>query len=74
IDERDAAVAALREAGMEAQIAGTRVEVNTSPEKASDITRFLAAKGLYLNELRAPERSLEEVFFELTQEEADATD
>jgi len=43
-----------------------RVEVE--PQRAAEINRELVQAGVDVSELRAAERSLEEIFFELTEE------
>jgi ABC-2 type transport system ATP-binding protein len=68
-------VAALAEAGIDAEIAGDHLRVDLPPEDAEMVTRALVRKRLYLTELRPEEISLEAVFLELTGEHSveDAT-
>jgi ABC-type multidrug transport system ATPase subunit len=46
-----------------------RLIVAAAPDRASDLTRVLAEKGLYLSELRPREQSLEQYFLDVTGEE-----
>jgi ABC-2 type transport system ATP-binding protein len=64
----DAGLAALREAGIEAQADSGAIRVTMPVAGAATITEILAARGLYLSELRPEEISLETVFLELTEE------
>jgi ABC-2 type transport system ATP-binding protein len=67
----DAGLAALRDAGIEAQADNGAIRVTMPVAAAATITETLAARGLYLSELRPEEISLETVFLELTEEPRD---
>jgi hypothetical protein len=58
--------AILTDAGFEAVAENDRVIVSGTPEDGARITQALAAKKIYLSELRPLEVSLEDVFLELT--------
>lgn len=60
------AAAALRKEGFDAEVAGEMVRVAIDPADAALITKTLAAKRIYLSELRADEADLERVFLDLT--------
>jgi ABC-2 type transport system ATP-binding protein len=64
--ETDPALAALRDAGLEAAPSGASIRVQLDPAESPRVTRVLAERGLYLAELRPDEASLEDVFLELT--------
>jgi len=65
--ERTASV--LRAHGMDVEHDGHgHLLVAVAPQGAHEVTRLLAGEGIYLAELTPVERSLEEVFFELTGE------
>jgi ABC-2 type transport system ATP-binding protein len=66
----DAAGRLLSRAGVEWTPDGERLRVAIEPGRAEDVTRILAAGGVYLSELRADEADLETVFLELTSGEA----
>ncbi|MBF6599976.1 MAG: ABC transporter ATP-binding protein [Dehalococcoidia bacterium] len=51
---------------------GDRLTVEAPPERAADVSRALAERGIYLRELRAQENRLEDVFLHVTGEAADA--
>ncbi|MFA5890071.1 MAG: ABC transporter ATP-binding protein [Actinomycetota bacterium] len=64
----------LRDAGFDARTepdGGIRVEI--APERAADITRALAARDMFVSELRPIEASLESVFLDLTKDADPAT-
>jgi ABC-2 type transport system ATP-binding protein len=69
VGERDRAVQVLADAGIAAQAAGDVLKVALSPEEAERVTRTLAARELYVSELRPDAVDLETVFLELTKEE-----
>jgi ABC-2 type transport system ATP-binding protein len=71
VSNLDAARDALAEAGIDAAIVDNRLQVAHSPSDAARITEILAAKGLYVNEIRHERPSLESVFFGLTSPDAD---
>jgi ABC-2 type transport system ATP-binding protein len=66
-----AAHGALAEAGIDAVIADNHLQVAHAPSDAARVTEILAAKGLYVNEIRHERPSLESVFFGLTWPDAD---
>ncbi|MBV9952471.1 MAG: ABC transporter ATP-binding protein [Acidimicrobiia bacterium] len=66
---QERAVSTLRAHGLEVERDGHGgLLVAVSPSRAQDVTRVLAEEHIYLAELTPIERSLEEVFFELTGE------
>jgi ABC-2 type transport system ATP-binding protein len=67
----EAGLAALRDAGIEAQTDAGLIRVAIPVARSATITEILAARGLYLSELRPEEISLETVFLELTEEPRD---
>jgi ABC-2 type transport system ATP-binding protein len=64
----DEGLAALREAGIEAELRDGYLRVDLPPSEAEAVTRALVRRDLYLTELRPEEVSLETVFLELTGE------
>ena len=60
------ALNALQEAGIEATAGDGFLRVALPASQAERVTRTLAARGLYLSELRPEEVSLETVFLDLT--------
>lgn len=68
IDDRDAAITALTDAGIEAHPRSVpreiAVEIDTA--RSSDVTRALAERGLYLSGLRTNSATLETAFLNLT--------
>ncbi|MDQ3757961.1 MAG: ABC transporter ATP-binding protein [Actinomycetota bacterium] len=68
VDDIDAGVAALVEAGMPARRDGDALLVDVAPAEAGRVTQALAKKRLWVTELRPVEASLEDVFLELTGE------
>jgi ABC-2 type transport system ATP-binding protein len=73
LDDLDAGLNALREAGMSAALEDGAIRVELPATEAVQISQSLAERGLYLTELRADEGDLESVFLRLTQEEGEAT-
>jgi ABC-2 type transport system ATP-binding protein len=61
-----AGCAALRNAGMTADIDGDHLQVAIDPAESERVSRVLGGAGLWVRELRPVRRSLEELFFELT--------
>jgi ABC-2 type transport system ATP-binding protein len=59
---------ALNAAGIAAAILDGRLRAEISPEEGADVSRALAAHGLFPSELRADEVDLETVFLELTKD------
>jgi len=66
IDNPEAAVAVLRRVGMTADLTPGGLRV-TGADRPSDITRALAAQGLYVDRLLPVHLDLESVFLQLTQ-------
>jgi len=60
-------LAALRAAGLPADIDGDHLRVDLPASEAPRVTEVLARQSLYLSELRPEEVSLEDVFLELTR-------
>lgn len=74
LDDLEGGLATLHEAGIEAILDGGVIRVVLPPSEAAMVTKTLAAKSLYLTELRTDEISLETVFLELTgQQEPEAS-
>jgi hypothetical protein len=58
---------AMRIAGDDGvRLAGDRLLLDVPPERAPDLARALIAAGVELHEVTTVERTLEEVFFEMT--------
>jgi ABC-2 type transport system ATP-binding protein len=68
VDDHDGALAALQSAGFQARLDGDHLSVDAPATDGSRISKALADRGLYVNELRPEEVSLEDVFLELTGE------
>jgi ABC-2 type transport system ATP-binding protein len=68
LDDLDAGLAALTEARFEASRDGDHLRIDLPADRAAEVTRALADRGLYLTELRPEAVSLEDVFLELTRE------
>lgn len=66
IDNPEAAVAVLRRVGMGADLTSDGLRV-TGAERPAEITRALAAQGLYVDRLVPVHQDLESVFLQLTQ-------
>jgi ABC-2 type transport system ATP-binding protein len=65
---------AMRVAGDDGvQVDGERLLVDLEAERAPDLVRELVGDGVRVQEVRAVERSLEEVFFEMTSNELEAS-
>ena len=64
-----AAQSALAEAGIEAAAVDGKLRVTHDASDAARVTEILAAKGLYVNEIRHERPTLEAVFFGLTSPE-----
>ncbi len=74
VDDLDAGVAALVRAGFPAQRQDGMIRVTVDAAAAASITRALGEHGLWVSELRAEERRLEDLFLELTDgADADAS-
>jgi ABC-2 type transport system ATP-binding protein len=66
VDDLDLGVAVLRRAGLPAERRNNDVRVAISPRNAAHVTETLARNGHWVTDLRPEERSLEELFLELT--------
>jgi ABC-2 type transport system ATP-binding protein len=64
-------ISVLTDEGFQASIETGFLTVNIDPAHAGEITQALAAKNLFVTELRPREVSLEDVFLELTGEDAE---
>jgi ABC-2 type transport system ATP-binding protein len=69
VDDLEAGVRALAEAGIAATRDGDVLRVALPAIEGARVTRALAERGRYLSELRADEVDLETVFLELTKDE-----
>ncbi len=70
IDDLDAGVAALHRAGFGAERLDGHVRVAIAPTEADRVTRALAEGQQWVTDLRPEERSLEDLFLELTADDA----
>ncbi|WP_238146627.1 ABC transporter ATP-binding protein [Ornithinimicrobium murale] len=68
IDSPEAAVTVLRRVGMSAELTADGLRV-TGADRPADVTRALAAQGLYVSRLLPVRRDLESVFLQLTQDD-----
>lgn len=68
VRDLDAAQCALMAAGIDATVAGGELKVSWPVGDAAHVTEVLAAQGLFVNELRHEQPSLEAVFFGLTSQ------
>jgi ABC-2 type transport system ATP-binding protein len=68
VDDLSGALAALRSAGIQAQLDGDHLRVDLPATEGARVTRALAEQNLFLSELRPEAISLEDVFLELTRE------
>ena len=68
IDDLQAGMKALTDAGFDALMRDDTIRVVADPALAPIVTRVLAERGLYLAELRPEEADLERVFLELTRD------
>lgn len=66
VDDHAAAVRVLERAGIPAEHAGDHLRVSLPHDQAGRVTEVLAAERLWVTELRRDERSLEDLFLELT--------
>ena len=69
VDDLEAGLRALTEAGIAATRADDVLRVLVPASEAARVTRVLAERGLFLSELRPDEVDLETVFLELTRDE-----
>ena len=68
VPDQQQALTALGEAGVEATSYDEFIRVALPPQAAGRVTEVLAARGIYLTELRPEAPDLETVFLQLTQE------
>jgi ABC-2 type transport system ATP-binding protein len=66
VGDLDAGVVALRRAGIRAERCDGHVRVAIAPAQAERVTRTLAQEHQWVTDLRPEERSLEDLFLELT--------
>jgi ABC-2 type transport system ATP-binding protein len=71
VADLQAARNALAEVGIEAVVVEGKLRVTHDPTDAARVTEILAAKGLYVNEIRHERPTLEAVFFGLTSPKVD---
>jgi ABC-2 type transport system ATP-binding protein len=71
LEDLEAGLAALREAGLDATRVKDKLRVEMAPRDAATLTRTLADRGLYVTELRPEEVDLETVFLELTADRSE---
>ena len=69
VDDLDAGVAALHRAGLGAERLDGHVRVAIAPTEAQRVTRVLAQEQQWVTDLRPEERSLEDLFLELTADD-----
>jgi ABC-2 type transport system ATP-binding protein len=69
VDDLVAGARALADAGIDTVPGDGVLHVRLPATEASDVTRALAGRGIYLSELRPDELDLETVFLELTKDE-----
>jgi ABC-2 type transport system ATP-binding protein len=70
VDDLDAGLSVLRRADLDVARNDGHLSVAVGPERAGDISRVLAESRLWVTELRPEERNLEELFLELTADDA----
>jgi hypothetical protein len=70
VDDLDAGVVALHRAGLDAERHNGHVRVAIAPTDADRVTRALALEQQWVTDLRPEERSLEDLFLELTADDA----
>jgi ABC-2 type transport system ATP-binding protein len=66
VDDLDAGTAVLRAAGLTVGRQNGHIRVGIPSAEAARVTQALAAQGLWVTEMRAEERSLEDLFLEVT--------
>jgi ABC-2 type transport system ATP-binding protein len=69
VEDLAAGVRALADAGIDSVADDGVLHVRVPATEASDVTRALAGRGIFLSELRPDELDLETVFLELTKDE-----
>ena len=69
LDDLEAGLATLAEAGFEAAMDSGAIRVDLRPAEGARVSEALARRGLFVSELRPEEVSLETVFLELTQDQ-----
>jgi ABC-2 type transport system ATP-binding protein len=73
LEDLDAGMRALQQAGMDAVPTDGFIRVALAPADASKITKVLAERGLYVSELRPDEQDLESLFLKLTEEQPEGS-
>ena len=69
----EAAAVAMRVAGDDAvHLEGDRMLIDLTPDRAPELVRELVTAGVQVHEVGSVERTLEEVFFEMTRNEQEA--
>jgi ABC-2 type transport system ATP-binding protein len=68
VDDPAGALTVLNEAGIGAERGRDHLRVSVAPHDAGRISRTLGEHGHWVRELRPVERSLEELFLEMTAE------
>jgi ABC-2 type transport system ATP-binding protein len=68
VEDLQAGLGALHEAGLDARLDTGAIRVTLPISQGARVTEILASRGLYLSELRPEEVSLETVFLEITRE------
>jgi ABC-2 type transport system ATP-binding protein len=68
VEDLDAGLAALRDGGIAASRLDDALRVDLAPDEAERVSRTLAARDLFVTELRPDEVDLETVFLELTRD------
>ena len=66
VDDLDAGLAVLQRAGLSAERGDGHIRVAIAPTEAERVTQALAHEGQWVTDLRPEERSLEDLFLELT--------
>jgi ABC-2 type transport system ATP-binding protein len=66
VDDLDAGASVLRGAGFAAERRDGHIRVAIRPRDAGRVTQVLAAQGVWVTDLRPDERTLEDLFLELT--------
>lgn len=69
VDDLDAGHDQLRRAGLSVERNNGHLRVAVTVDKAARVTELLAAKRLWVTELRPEERTLEDLFLELTDDD-----
>jgi len=73
VDDLPAAHDVLQRAGLGVERQNGHLRVAVAAAEAAEITRLLAAQRLWITEMRPEERTLEDLFLEITSEEVGAS-